>query len=296
MNDSSKNKWLSPGFLVASGILLLCALGLNVAIAKLQLHLIKQPVALAKNLDTIPDRMGDWIQVSKDEPLDHELQETLATDKYAFRDYVNTKTLTWDDLAFIGIGRTSADGTPASVLLDSFANKGSLERKQLVSALQLHNPEAVMNLAVTYYTGKVDTVAHIPERCMVADGYQPTDTPETAWWDMGPGRLNSTPGGDQRIAVRFINFQDQTGAKRVTRRVAYFFFCNGKYLSDPISVRTALADLRSRHGFYSKVELMTIIPDHDRCATVMSGFLQSVMPEVEKCFPDWNSVEHPAGK
>jgi hypothetical protein len=142
----------------------------------------------------------------------------------------------------------------------------------------------------------VDTVAHIPERCYVADGYQPSETPETAMWDMGPGRLGSSPGGHDKIAVRYLNFEDQTGAKRVTKRVAYFFFANGVYESDPLSVRQTLQDLRARHGFYSKVELMTIIPDHDRCAKVMSGFLASVMPEVEKCYPDWNSVENPGVK
>jgi hypothetical protein len=296
MSDAIKRKWLSPGFLTAAGILLFCALGLNAAVEMLHLKFVKEPVSLKQELTTLPEQMGDWMQVSKDEPLDHELQETLGTDKYAFRDYINTKTLQWEDLAYVGIARGDGDATPASVLKDAFAGKGSLERKQLVSLIQIHNPEAVMNLAVTYYTGKVDTVAHIPERCMVADGYQPTDTTDTPRWDMGPDRLGSTAGGDGKIGVRFINFEDQTSAKRVTRRVAYFFFCNGQYLSDPVAVRTTLADLRARHGFYSKVELMTIIPDHDRCAAVMSGFLQSVMPEVEKCFPDWNAVEHPTGK
>ena len=37
----------------------------------------------------------------------------------------------------------------------------------------------VMRAAVTYYTGMVDTVAHIPDRCYVADGFVPDkyDTP-----------------------------------------------------------------------------------------------------------------------
>ena len=37
---------------------------------------------------------------------------------------------------------------------------------------------------------------------------------------------------------------------------------------------------------------MGIIPDQDKCAAVMSQFLTAAMPEVEKCLPDWNSVEH----
>jgi len=36
---------------------------------------------------------------------------------------------------------------------------------------------------------------------------------------------------------------------------------------------------------------MSIIPDHDQCARVMSDFLKVAMPEIEKCYPDWNSVE-----
>jgi hypothetical protein len=296
MSSAEKNKWLQPGFLIVCAILLVGALGLNAAVGLLQWKFLKDPVPLKQDLTLIPEQMGDWLQVSKDEPLDHELQETLATDKYVFRDYVNTATLSWEDLAYIGIPHPDSNASPAAVLKEAFANKGSIQRKQLVSLIQLHNPEAVMNMAVTYYTGKVDTVAHIPERCMVADGYQPTETPETALWDTGPHRLGIAPGSDPRLAVRFINFQDQTIAKRVTRRVAYFFFANGQYESDPISVRETLQDLRSKHGFYAKVELMTIIPDHDRCAVVMSSFLQAVMPEVEKCFPDWNSVEHPSGK
>ncbi len=269
---ATRNRWTQPGFLIVIGVLALSAVGLNVAVSALQLQFKKEAVPLKQELSTLPPRLGDWVQVSKDEPLDHELQSTLATDKYVFRDFVNTKLVSPVDLA-------------------KFEGLGSRERKDLVSQIQAAKPSAVISLALTYYTGMVDTVAHIPERCYVADGYQPSDTPETLSWDMGPNRLGKTPG-DPKIDVRFINFEDQTGARRVTKRVAYFFFANGKYESDPLSVRQTLQDLRAKHGFYSKVELMAIIPDHDECARVMSDFLKSVMPEVEKCYPDWNSVEH----
>jgi hypothetical protein len=296
MNKVTKNKWLQPGFLIVVAILALSAGGLNSAVALLKLSFLKQPVPLKAELTTIPEQMGDWLQVSKDEPLDHEMQDTLGTDKYIFRDYVNTKALDWMDLIRLGAKRGDDNlNSLTSAVRALFDGKGSRERKEIVSALQAQRPEAVMSLAVTYYTGRVDTVAHIPERCYVADGYQPSETPETAMWDMGPGRLNN-PGGHDKIAVRYLNFEDQTGAKRVTKRVAYFFFANGVYESDPLGVRQTLQDLRARHGFYSKVELMTIIPDHDVCAKVMSGFLASVMPEVEKCYPDWNSVENPGVK
>jgi hypothetical protein len=145
-------------------------------------------------------------------------------------------------------------------------------------------------MAVTYYTGLVDTVAHIPDRCYIADGFEPSEY-ETPSWDMGSGRLGKAPGEDPKVGVRFINFEDQTAAGRVTRRVAYFFFADGRYVSDPIDVRTILQNLRYKHGFYSKVELMTILKDHDQSAKIMSDFLKVALPEVEKCLPDWNKVE-----
>jgi len=271
-SNATKTKWMQPGFLIVVIVLALSAVGLNVAVSALQLKFKKDPVPLKQELSTLPATIGDWVQVSKDEPLDHELQSTLATDKYVFRDFVNRTLVSPVDLA-------------------KFDGLGSRERKDLVGQIQAAKPDAVISLALTYYTGMVDTVAHIPERCYVADGYQPSDTPETLSWDMGAGRLGKT-AGDPKIDVRFINLEDQTGARRVTKRVAYFFFANGRYESDPLSVRQTLQDLRAKHGFYSKVELMAIIKDHDHCADVMSSFLKSAMPEIEKCYPDWDSVEH----
>jgi hypothetical protein len=292
MNSIKKNPWLQSGFLVAVAILSTSAVGLNSAIALLKLHMVKEAVPLKRDLSVIPEQMGDWLQVSKDEPLDHEMQDTLGTPMYVFRDYVNVKAVDSMDIARAGIRNFVVHTTVADALKELIQGLGSRERKAIVGAIQSVRPEAVLSLAVTYYTGKVDTVAHVPERCYVADGYQPTETPETALWDMGPARLNTVSSSDPRIAVRFINFEDQTGAKRITKRVAYFFFCDGVYESDPVSVRQTLGNLRSKHGFYSKVELMSIIPDHDQCAKVMSNFLVSAMPEIEKCLPDWNSVEH----
>jgi Protein of unknown function (DUF3485) len=272
----NNNKWLQPGFLTAAAILGFAAIGLNAAVSKMHLYWEKERVPLTRELDTMPARLGDWVQVSKDEPLDKEVQDALATKQFIFRDYVDSRLVSPDDLA-------------------KFDGKTSQERKALVGRLQVIKPEAVVNLAVTYYTGLVDTVAHIPDRCMIADGFEPSEY-ETPDWDMGPNRLGKGPKDDPKIGVRFINFSDQTAAGRVQRRVAYFFFTDGQYVSNPIEVRKILGTLRFKHGFYSKVELMSILPDHDQAVKVMTGFLQVAMPEIEKCLPDWNQVEYQSVK
>jgi hypothetical protein len=279
MNDEKPKFRLGSGFIVAIAILFVSAVTLNVAFGWLNLTFTKVAVPLAKPLASIPKQMGPWLQVSKDEPLDKEVQDALATTHYIFRDYVDTRLVSKSVLA-------------------EFDGKGSNERKALVGRLQMVQPDAVVNLAVTYYTGLVDTVAHIPERCYVADGFQPS-TFETVNWNVGPLVVANGPTlgeAHPKLQLRFINFEDQTGAGRVTRRVAYCFFTDGHFESDPVGVRTTLADLRTKHGFYSKIELMTIIPDHDRCERVLSDFLTSAMPEIQKCYPDWNSVEYPGVK
>jgi hypothetical protein len=256
------------GFLLAAGILAVAAVGLNSAVTGMQLHFKKLPVPLTYPLSTVPVKLGDWVQVSKDEPLDKEVRDALATDQYIFRDYVNSKLVSPQQLA-------------------DFDGKTTPERKELVGKIQADKPAAVINVGVTYYTGLVDTVAHIPDRCYIADGFEPSEY-ETLRWNMGP-HLGVQP--DSPVGVRFINFEDQTAAGRVRRRVAYFFFVNGHYESDPIGVRTTLQDLRATHGFYSKIELMTVLDDHDECQRVMTSFLTAALPEIEKCLPDWNTVE-----
>src|SRR5688572_19800164 len=85
---------LQPGFLAAVGVLLVAAVGLNAAVGAMRLHFKKLPVPLEHSLydpeHGIPSSLGHWVQVSKDEPLDHTMLEALGTDEFVFRDYVNT--------------------------------------------------------------------------------------------------------------------------------------------------------------------------------------------------------------
>ena len=266
-----RSRWVQPAFLLAVGILGVSALGLNVAVTGLQLHFKKQPVPLAADLSTVPARLGPWLQVSIDEPLDHDRQETLGTRLYTFRDYVDTRRVSPAELA-------------------EFDGKDADQRTALAAALQLRQPEAVINCGVTYYTGLVDTVAHIPDRCYVASGYAPT-AHDVLTWQLGDDFAGNA--ADHRLEVEAVAFADQAGAAAVTTRVAYFFRCDGVWESDHVAVRERLQDLRATHGYYSKVELRTVIPDAAQSAAVMADFLRSALPAIDRCYPDWAAVEHP---
>jgi hypothetical protein len=240
---------------------------MNGSVGYLRLTFQKKSVPLRAQLDDpkggVPARFGDWVQVTLDEPLDGEVEAALATKQYIFRYYANTRLVGEDAVR-------------------QLAGKSGKERLQWAGTTAMRNPEAIVNLAVTYYTGLVDTVPHIPERCVVADGYLPSHVANHTW------DVRTRLSGDGRIPVRFINFEDQTGMRRVPRSVAYFFQVNGGYESDPFEVRRRLQNLAQRYGYFAKVELLTLHPDPARSATVMTDFLTAALPEVERCLPDFD--------
>ncbi len=267
-------------FVGAAVLLALAAVGLNAATQALQLNFRKEPVPLAvSRLDDvkegIPARVGKWVQVTKDEPLDHAVQEVLGTKEFVFRDYVDSTVVTESEIAW-------------------FADKSSRQRAEKLAESQSRHPSAIVTVAITYYTGLVDTVPHVPEKCYVADGFEPVN-PQTI-----PVTLGTTADGKPReLSYRFIHFEDMTGAGRVDRDVAYLFHVNGQYESSNVGVRNQLANLLQRKSYFAKIELMTTgrpVADAQKGAAqqysraAFDDLLTAVLPEVERCLPDWKKV------
>lgn len=263
-----RNTFLTPSFLSVGVLLLVAALGLNTAVSAMKLHFRKEACPLRQPLTSLPARMGHWVQVSVDRPLQTDIEEVLGTKKYIYRDYVDDRVI------------------PASQI-EAFSDKSYQERRVMLARIQQEHPDAVVNLGVTYYTGLVDTVAHIPDRCYIADGYEPTSY-EIPTWPIAaglPGRADH-PG----VKVRFINFEDQVGRTRMKRSVSYFFSVNGHFEQDPLGVRRSLENLWQKYGYYMKVETMTLIQDKEESAKVQQDFLTAVLPHIQQCLPDWEKL------
>ena len=266
-----------PAFMAAVVVLAVAAVGLNASVGYMKLHFKKQPVPMARPLASIPADLGLWQQVSQDEALDPEIEHALGTNQYIFRDYMDARVVGKETIAAVRrLNESILDAkTPEDV------KRLKEERAQLIGRTRLSHPTGVINLAVTYYTGLVDTVAHVPDRCYVADGYELRTWQELNW-----------PIDEERpVEVRLIHFEDGTGRSASTRSVAYFFHVNGNFKSSPNAVRLALQNLFERHGYYAKVEVMTLIKDPAASARVMQDFLSNVMPEIRKSLPDWEAVK-----
>ncbi len=259
-----------PAFVAATVLLLLAAVGLNASVQFLKLHFKKEPVPLARPLTMISGHLGTWVQVTPDEAIDKEIQDVLGTDQYVFREYVDTRIVP-DAAASFKILVTPE------------------QRRQKIGLIQARESKAVIRLAVTYYTGMVDTVAHVPDRCVVAEGYEPTSY-ETVKWPIGIGLPEEAKRGSDDVELRYINFEDLSGFSRAKRSIAYFFHVNGHFESSPLGVRARLQKLTERRAYYAKVEVMTLIDDPVASKKVMTDFLSSALPEIYQSMPDWDKV------
>jgi hypothetical protein len=259
-----------PQFLAAFIVLLAAAVSLNAATQFLRLYFKKEAVQLAKPLEQIPVTLGPWIQISKDQPLNAEMLDVLGTKNYIFRDYLDSRVV-----------------DPKTITEINGNDKTMAERNQLLAQVRQKLPAAHVRMAVTYYTGMVDTVAHIPDRCYVADGMVP-DVKETPVW-----RAANNKHEPIDIRVSSIHFEEaEPNRESVTRNVAYFFHCNGEYEHDAISgVRMRLQNLAERHAYYAKIEVMTEMRDRAKSDETIADFLTNALPEVENCLPDWQKVK-----
>jgi hypothetical protein len=297
-----KTAFSSRGFLLAVGVLAVAAVGLNSAAQALDLYFKKLPVALRHRLDDekagVPREMGGWVAVQQTSTLDEDVQHTLGTRDFVFRTYVDSRLAgreTVDRLVKLSAEMDALDANDKTQAKIKAAKMN--EWALALRRVQAEHPEAVMAFNVTYYTGMVDTVAHVPEVCMVADGFQPTN-PQTLSLDTGKYADDSP----RAIRMQFQTFEDQTGHGRVSRNVAYLFHCNGGYEPSPVGVRGKLQNLFERHGYYAKVELMTDDPtkaeSHGRrddsprkSIDAMTDMLSVALPEIERCLPDWKEVK-----
>jgi hypothetical protein len=297
-----KAAFSSRGFLLVVGVLALAAVGLNTVAEALEVYFKKEPVPLRHRLDDaqsgVPREMGAWVAVHQTSSLREDVQEALGTREFVFRTYVDSRIAGRElvqKLITLGQEMEALDVEDKAQARARLLKQN--EWHSLLRRLQVVHPEAVMSFNVTYYTGIVDTVTHVPDVCMVADGYQPKD-PQTLTVTAG----QYPDGAPREIQIQVSTFEDQTGHGRVSRNVAYVFHCNGGYEASPVGVRGKLQNLFERHGYYAKVELMTDEPvkhgappgtgkGPQKPIEAMTDMLAVTLPEVERCLPDWNQLK-----
>ena len=86
---SSRRRALAMG--IVCTILLAAGVGLNASVAALELSFRKEPVPLRAPVASIPAQLGPWVQLSADTKLSSEVEQTLGTQDYIQRVYVDRR-------------------------------------------------------------------------------------------------------------------------------------------------------------------------------------------------------------
>lgn len=258
----------APAAIVVLGILLVVGIGLNSIVFGGGIKFQKQRVELQKDLTLLPKKLGPWLQVLDDQNFPAEQVHELGTTMYIARGYIDTRRIN-DPKLLSGLEKLSSG-----------------ERANLFFTIQHRDPKSAIYIHMAYYTGLVDTVAHVPERCMVGGGFDPVN----------PTRVQLALGnGVPPVDVKYIDFVKREGGKGssvdVTTNVAYFFQVNGDYEWDSITgVRYKLQNLWEKYGYYCKIEMSTSNLTPTEAQASMADFVTNALPEMEKLLPDWDAV------
>lgn len=269
---------LRPAFVTSMALLLTTALGVTAALHALGIFLTKKPLQPPENR-----------QVHK----------------------VPTETDNW-----VMVGPDNA--TLSAEMVEELGTRNYLMRVYEQKKAEPGKPKAAVQLHLAYYTGMIDTVPHVPDRCLTAHGYQPVTLAEelavpldqSTWrpddrtppgWIGTPvftgrtGRYSDRPNlrvrlpkGIEDLHMRFSTFEG-SGERTVA---GYFFMANGGLTPSPEGVRVLAFKLQDDYAYYLKVQTtMSGAVDSAYAAKVSGQLLSELLPEIARCAPDWVEVE-----
>lgn len=186
----------------------------------------------------------------------------------------------------------------------------------------MKNPPEGKRIAVelhcAYYTGMIDTVPHVPDRCFVGGGMQisqaaaviPLPLDASAWTldsfvpDDLKGRIHrvrlgehsSRPGAMVRLPRDAKDIKFRAGAYKTPSgqpiTAGYFFIANGGTVAEAEAVRLLAFDLKADYAYYLKVQFNTAGGETpEELATLSASLLNDLFGDIMLCVPDWVEVE-----
>lgn len=178
-----------------------------------------------------------------------------------------------------------------------------------------------LRLHIAYYTGMIDAVPHVPDRCLEVAGLVKMGLPtnldlhvDRTDWREDPEDANVRRGErypiltfshhvtGRPVTVHMPNekFQLRTQEFRIKHRpdmpiyAGYLFIANGKTTPWPERVRLLAFQLKEKYAYYAKVQFTMYAAadiEPDDFVKLVSDLLAELLPELMRCLPDWAEVE-----
>jgi hypothetical protein len=179
---------------------------------------------------------------------------------------------------------------------------------------QLNGKPVAVELHLAYYTGMIDTVPHVPERCFVGGGMVQDGNTKFVPITLDFDRLSIDPYVDQaeygpiysavgdsfqsvrmpfeiesRLKLRVTPFLDVRSDRRVF--AGYFFLANGGIATSANDVRGLAFDPQTTYAYYTKVQFTSWeVDSSEELGMVAGSLLDELLPQIMRRVPDWIEV------
>lgn len=222
--------------------------------------------------------------------------------------------------------RVGPDIQESAEMVAELGTQNYLTRRYVQKNVPAGKRAHVVDLHMAYYTGMIDTIPHVPERCLVGGGWQitggtvnvPLTLDRTTWRpdparrgepnaplthamtatgagndgtlfsDM-PGTPVRLPAGADKLMLRTTEFNNPKSGTKLF--AGYFFVANGGVASSAPEVRLLAFDLYSDYAYYLKVQVSTsTAADAQELGEVAQSLIGELLPEIMRCVPDWGRV------
>jgi hypothetical protein len=169
-----------------------------------------------------------------------------------------------------------------------------------------------IELHAAYYTGMIDTVPHVPERCFVGGGLQlgnsprniPLDLDDSRWVldpdvpdELGPIYRVRTPDG-QRVRLprqpheMKLRVSEYPVSDDATLYAGYCFIANGGHTESANGVRLLAFKLEDDYAYFLKIQFnSSSVKSADELAELSSQLLGELLGDIMLCVPDWIEVQ-----
>ncbi|MCC7389012.1 MAG: exosortase [Phycisphaerales bacterium] len=170
----------------------------------------------------------------------------------------------------------------------------------------------IVELHVAYYTGMIDTVPHVPERCFIGSGMQlgaasrniPLEFDRSDWRSdpdvpesLGPVYRVRTSGGQRARLPRdpgsiTLHTSEYQISETQSLYAGYFFIANGGHTDSANGVRLLAFKLEDDYAYYMKVQVNSAdVSSGDELAGLASSLIGELLPDIMLCVPDWIDVQ-----
>jgi len=221
---------------------------------------------------------------------------------------------------FDGWERYGTDDIISGDTLKTLGTENYLTRRYAQTDVLEGERRHSLSLHLAYYTGTIDTVPHVPERCLVGAGWQIEEKSKIiripltftdehghdvlvrdtyvesskgdVWLTRDPdtGRRRRLPREIENLRMNVTQFRNADGS--VNLYAGYFFIANGVIYPKSELVRLNAYRLENDYAFYAKIQFSSMtVGSAEELAEIAADFLDNSFHEIMRLLPDWVEVE-----